>query len=258
MLNKVSGIFLTVLFLLVLITGCEKEQFNQVQTYDNYNLLAHLKENNELKLENEVEVNGVIENDLLIVRYRSVDPDQYFKAFEEHATPINYFTRQSRINEDFQKGVTRKEDSLLVVKTSDKDITFKDNGGSRTKFFYEGQLSDYHIVKSFEFEDAYTYFVNKWTGNVDYKMRSTLVEYESEENLVLYSDGMAFGFDHQTELSILKLNEFSMDTLLTDQNLWMASKAFFINENEIYYIHTAYGDGDGFKSTYAKMEIIRK
>lgn len=258
MFYKVSCTYLGVLIVLILLVGCENERHEQTQKYNNRDLLTHLKNEGELKSMNEIEVDGVLENDSLIVKFNSVSPDQYFKAFEEHTKPINYFTREIRLNEIFQQGVSRNRDSLLIVKTTDKDITYKDNSGSRTKFFYEGQLSDYHVVKSFEFEDAYTYFLNRWTGNVDYKMRSILVEYELEENLILYSDGMVFGPDHQTELSLFKLNEFSLDTLLTDQNLWMASRAFFTDQNEIYYVHTAYGDGDGFKSTYAKMEIIRK
>lgn len=244
------------LLVFLLLNGCMKKSVPQQLLIDNEKVLNILVSNALLDTSNEVEVEGKLENDRLLVNYFTVSPEEYFDAFRSNPKPMDFFTRDYRINEQLMSGAERKEDSLLTIKTYYKDLIFKDYK-DRSKFFYEDQVDELHVIKGYQFEDSFTYFIDVSTGDIVSKLWGTLTENYPGDNLFLYSDGIIFGFDQLTEVSFYEPHFFGLDTLLTDQNLWLAKNAFFTSQDEIYYVHTAYGDGS-FKSTYAKMEIIRK
>jgi len=239
-----------------LLSGCTQNKNEEVQLIDNEELLSILITNDILDVSNEIEVDGKLESERLLVNYFTVSPEEYFEAFKNSSESIDFFNRDFRINEKLKPGAERKNDSLLIIKTYYKDLIFKDYK-ERSKFFYEGKVDQLHIVKGYQFEDSFTYFIDASTGDIVSKLWGTLTENYSKEDLFLYSDGIVFDFDQLTEVSFFEPHLFGLDTLLVDQTQWIAKNAFFTGENEIYYVHTAYGDGS-FKSTYAKMEIIRK
>lgn len=239
-----------------LLNGCIQKDMQQQPLISNGELLNILTSDNLLEISNEIEVEGKLQSDKLLINYFTVSPEEYFEAFRNSSEAIDFFTRDFRINEQLMSGVERKNDSLLIIKTYYKDLIFKDYK-DRSKFFYEGKVDQLHIVKGYQFEDSFTYFIDASTGDIVSKLWGTLTENHSKEDLFLYSDGIVFDFDQLTEVSFFEPHLFGLDTLLIDQTQWIAKNTFFTDENEIYYIHTAYGDGS-FKSTYAKMEIIRK
>lgn len=241
---------------IILLIGCSSNAKRELSCSErNAQLLIYLKAENELLKKNEINIDGQLEGDSISVKYKSIEPGEYYKAFEENAECINYFSHGTRINEVLREGATRKNDSLLTIEGYDKNITFKDNKKSRTKFLYENEANDFHIVKSYEFEDAYTYFVNKWTGEIDYKLWGTLVEVYPKEDLLFYTNGTVFGYDQKTEVSFFRVNTNGIDTLLNAQTKWFASHTFITSPYEIYYVHRAYDESSGMKSSYAKMEV---
>jgi hypothetical protein len=240
-----------------LLGGCAKKNMEEKQLISNEELLDFLLSNNLLKVSNEIDIDGQLESERLLVNYFSVSPEEYFEAFKNNSKSINFFNRDIRKNELLKHGSERQNDSLLIIRTYYKDIIFKDYK-NRSKFFYEGKVNQLHIVKSYEFEDSFTYFIDAKTGDIVNKLIGPLVQFDPDENLILYSDGAVFDYSQLTEVSLFEATLFGLETLLTDHNQWVVSRAFFTNENEIYYVHSAYGDGYGFRSTFAKMVIQRK
>lgn len=253
-LFRIIKFTLALVFAIPLLNGCTLK--NEQPLISNEELLNVLISNDLLDNSNEIEIKGKLESDRLLVNYFTVSPEEYFEAFRNSSEFIDFFVREYRINEQLMSGAERKNDSLLIIKTYYKDLIFKDYE-NRSKFFYEGRVDQLHIVKGYQFEDSFTYFIDASTGDIVSKLWGTLTENYSKKDLFLYSDGIVFDFDQLTEVSFFEPHLFGLDTLLIDQTQWIAKNAFFKGENEIYYVHTAYGDGS-FKSSYAKMEIVRK
>lgn len=240
----------------LLFTSCIQKNFQTQKLIGNEEVLNILISKGYFEFQNEIQVDGRLENERLIISYFSVTQEEYFEAFKNNQNHIDFFGREFRVNEQLKSGSERKDDTLLVINTDLKDLIFKDYK-EKSIYFYEDKVENLHVVKGYQFEDAYSYFIDSSTGEIVDRLWGTQIKNFPGDNLFLYSDGIIFDYDQLTEVAFLESNYSGIDTLLTVDNQWIAKNAFFSKQNEVFYIHTDYSNGI-FKSSYAKMEIRKK
>jgi hypothetical protein len=252
--------FSIIICFLALVSACQMEKVDSDISLRNVELFEYIRDSTSIFIKtNELDVSGYFEGDTLRVKYFSVSPDEYFTAFKESEDYISLFLRESRFNERLGEGVYRKNDSDLIIDIDGKSFIFNDNKSERSWFYYEGKFGEFHLIRSIQYEDILTYYLNSKTGNIEKLLALGNMATNISERLVFYSEFPTpiYSKDN-TEITIFQVNSDRRDTLLFVQSDWFSMFPFFKNPHELYYIHNIYDDQDGLQSSYAKMEISWK
>ena len=249
-----KSLFLKLIFILVLFS-CTK--FDKDIIASNQQLLNHLKNGNYiLPDENELNVSGEIQGDSISIKYYSVQPEEYFKAFVNSHRKRKHFTREVKFNEGLGENAIRKNDSLILKGERGKRYVLKDS--VRDFYFYEDKLSIYHVVKTIQFEDSRTMFINQKNGKEEFSFFGLSTKTSTEDSLIFYSDNFLHQMRELTPIGFFRMEKGTLDTLFFEDTSWFVNFAFFQNSDEMYYCHSIYEDGINLKSSFAKMEITQK
>lgn len=243
----------------ILIFICISVQLHaQPVTYmSNSELLTKLKEINWLEEENEFEIDGELENGNILIKYHSVSADEYFDSFKAQKKRYSFFNKKYQINEPLGDGAFRVDQQTLVVPTGQRETTFINSADNVDIFFYGGQVANYKVVYSYEFEDIHTYFLDETRLRGDFILWGLGAQFNSDNNLITYSNHLPFFYGSESEFSIFKAKHGGVDTLLTTITDWIASNMFFANDSTMYYSHSIKKQ-NRVASTYAKMTLFCK
>jgi len=205
---------------------------------------------------NEVDVLGRLESDRITISYSSISKNEYDSVLNKNYDSYSFFKKEYRVNEQINHlNVDRHQDSLLIIKTPTKNITFKDTQKSR--FFYDTQTEYYHVVKGVKFEEAFTLFINKYSGDIDLKVEGLNIESYANNSMFFYAETQDFGVDYLSDILIFEMREGLIDTLLFRKDRWGATNIFFENANTMYYEHIDF-DKSNIRRSLAKMIINGK
>ncbi len=194
------------------------------------------------------------------IKHYSISKDEFFAALDKNAEQISFFSHQHKINEGLDSKALNRKDSILSIKVNGEQITFIDINESKVNkerdYFLHGKIDNFYVVKSIQFEDGITQFINKETGLSELSIPTLNIFFN--DSLMFVSDSRLFFHGGEVTVSLLSVKNNSIDTLLLTNTDWYTSFAFFDSKKpSMYYIHEKYKE-DSLVSTYARMDIIQK
>jgi hypothetical protein len=197
-------------------------------------------------------IDSLISNDQVILKYNSVTEREFYKALLNTNYPVSYFTRDHSIGEKLRGQSTRNGDTLLVDLKSDS-ILLNTRNAHDTRYFYANKVGKYHMVKKLSFEEAITIFLSDECGTKIYDGVSATPN-EQGKLLFLSSNEQEYEWD-STQVSLIKVNGCSMDTLISCNPHWFSLFSFFTDSNEIYLAYAVVNDDGSYTITPVRMEV---
>lgn len=220
---------------------------NQLWQYiiDSTCILSHLEH---------MEINDSVEG----VKYYSVSKESFFESFKRNYRDIRVFDKKSNFNENLENELVSRDKYSLKIKTKNGYKEFRDvkedSINRRRSFFYYEMLGNYHIIKTFHFEDASTFVLNGNTGTVDLTIPTLNVFMLKEDSLLFISDSWNTVVSNKASNYFIHIGNNKIDTIVNMNTNWFTNFAFFDNaEKSIYFIYEFY-DQNKIHSCYAKME----
>lgn len=207
----------------------------------------------------DLNINGKVNGNTANIKYYSITKDEFFNALEKNFEQIKYFSRKHKINEGFGSKTYNRKDSILNIEVENECISLIDLKESQLNrarnFFFQSKIGGYYIVKRIQFEDGETMFINSKSGNIDLSIPTINVFTKSRDSLIFISDSRMIAVGNEPTISLIRIRNSKLDTLLHSNTNWFTSFAFFDNNvASIYYIHEKYEQND-IGSTYARMDI---
>ena len=202
-------------------------------------------------------VEGTLEGEGGVISYSSISKDEFYRRLEQYQKEVRFFSPEDRINEAKSIHVKRV-DSLLSIATNDDSLFFRDNRPERLKFFYGGQVGDYHLVKKIHFEDSETLLYDRNTGRERLSLYGIGVSACLEDGTLLYTNAMYPQIMDEIRFMLMSINGCEIDTLVNADVDWYPGVAFFGDCKTVFYMHNEDDSLGVSKSSYAKMEILLK
>jgi hypothetical protein len=250
---------ITLLLMLTILVSCNrsaKRVFNDVD----FDLLSFLKDSTTI-LSNitDTVINGKLKGNSVNAYFHSISDEEFFAAINRNKNHIRYFNRSIKLNEFTENGIIYRTDSILKIEGEYDNMCLVDadkNENHRdVRFFLEGRVGAYYIIKRIQFEDAETVFWNSKTGKEDLNLFGLSVCSNPKDSLVFYSNTFKVVPEEKTSVCLMKIHYGRIDTLLHADTDWFTSFSFFDKkDSSIYYIHRFY-DENNLKSIYAKMNL---
>lgn len=189
----------------------------------------------------------------------SVSKNEFIQAMRENSANLRLFDKTLKVNEFLPKN---RKDLVLQLGNEIDYIYLADIADSKffraRNYFYEGRINGYHVVKRIQFEDKETIFVNDTSFNEDFVFNGLSLSLNMSSKLFLFCNTFRITNDDDYELSIFKIENGILDTLINTETSWFTEFSFFDNKkNTVYYIHSFF-EGQELKSTYAKMDYFFK
>ena len=140
------------------------------------------------------------------------------------------------------------------------DYEFVDSKVEDKRYFLENKINNYFIIKTTQFEDAETIFLNSETGKQEFCFLGISSYTDAKNSLMFYSSPMRSVIDDPALICIFKIETNKIDTLLYQKTEWYPKYAFFDKDSSwIFYIHSFYDSASyKLKSTFAKIELEMK
>lgn len=244
---------------IITITSCNSTHKININEHDDNVVIIPSDTNKIFKNVQEFSLNSNnIENDSIKITYYSISKKDFFNAMDQNKKNIQVFSKNYKLNEEkaFRKGnqisITNKKDSIQFI---DLPLTKQNRP---VKYFINGKIGDFFIVKKIEFEDAETYFFDTKNLNLVKKLWGITSSFNNNNSLVFYTNNFFFLPEDKTQLSFIKTDKNKIKYLLNIEVDWFTSFSFFDDKNNLYYIHSFYDENFEIKSTYAKMEYYLK
>ena len=207
-------------------------------------------------------IDGNLEGSKMNAHFYTIPEKEFVLAINRNKNHIRYFNRHIKLNEYNENGVIYRNDSVLKIKGKYNNAHFvdvkEDKNHRATKFFIEGRVGAYYLVKRIQFEDAETVFWNSETGKDDLHLRGLSVCVNPKDSLIFYSNTSRVVPEEKNSICLMKVHPYEVDTLLCVNTDWATNFSFFDNEDSsIYYVHTFY-DANKLESAYAKIDLKLK
>lgn len=200
-------------------------------------------------------IDSFLSNDRVILKYYSITEEEFYEALQNTGYTVGYFTRKHDIGERLGLHSSRTGDTLRVDLKSDS-LLVNTHDPYNTRYFYVSQVGGYHMVKKLSFEDASTMLLS---DECDTKVFEGVAPVPNEEGSLLFSSSneQEMKWD-STQVSLVKLNGCSIDTLISCNPHWFSLYSFFTDDNEIYLAHTVVNDDGSYTITPVRMEVKMK
>lgn len=202
---------------------------------------------------------GNLEVENAIVKFQSVTKDEFYKALEKNKNHIRYFSREKRINEFIDNELIIRSDTMLQIFGNNDVLTFYDTSNTKIqrseKFFLEGKIGKYFILKRIHFEDSNTFFINSKTLETELSLHGLSVSVHPSLPIIFYCNTLRVTPLDKHQLLIINLQNEQLEIILDIQLDWFTIFSFFDkDEATVYYIHSFFDDYE-LKSTYSKIEF---
>jgi hypothetical protein len=192
----------------------------------------------------------------------SVSRYEFFNALHRNYRNVRFFSRTYKINEALEPSYAFRDSGLLLVRLEKSYKCFYDTKASEfsafSSFFLENKIKDFYVIKCVDFEDASTNFINSKTGVIEFSLDGLLSFTDVSTSVILYSKPLLQNGNTLSSLTLLRVEENKIDTLICSKMDWYVRFAFFDMESKYwYYIHSIYSDYEG-KFTFAKTIVKLK
>ncbi len=247
------------LLLILILVSCNrpvKSVFNDVD----FDLLSFLKDSTTiLSSISDTVINGKLKGSSVNAYFYSIPEEEFFAAINRNKNHIRYFNRNIKLNEYTENGIIYRTDSILKIEGEYGNMRLVDANENENhrdvRFFLEGRVGAYYLIKRIQFEDAETIFWNSKTGKINLNLFGLSVCSNPKDSLVFYSNTFKVVPEEMTSVCLMKIHYSRVDTLLCVDTDWFTSFSFFDKkDSSIYYIHRFF-DENKLKSIYAKMNL---
>ncbi|MFV0290985.1 MAG: hypothetical protein ACK5IJ_08870 [Mangrovibacterium sp.] len=204
-----------------------------------------------------MDISGDLKSNRVNIHYESIQEEEFLIAMKRNVDHIRCFTARLKLNES---PAGARVNSALTIGESPNYICLFDLPHNRfhraRNFFLEDRIGDFYIIKRIQFEDDETIFWNSVTGETALYLIGTSVVSRPQDSLVFYSSTFRVTPEDYNPITLMKIHENKIDTLLDVNTNWTAHFSFFDKEHPIiYYIHSYYDENYDIIATYAKMEF---
>lgn len=248
--------------ILILISSCcfignRRDDFSESTVYETISFL-----NDSIRLFDNISefcVNEKIVNDEISLVIKSVSKSDFLDFLKRNNNNAKFFNREFKINEYTDEGKSyRKGDSLIIRNGLNRNYVLKDedNIPHKRKFFLENVIGDYFIFKEIWFEDFNSYIHDAKLNKQILGCPTLTLFSNAKDSIIIMGCSYRFFPANKEPLQILKINQFSVDTLMTVDTDWVPSFVIFDNQEPVFYFIYTYVHDYESKSTFARGDYV--